>query len=226
MRQITININNDNDFIKLTKDIDGVKETKYISSDDLLNILELSLLSKKDKLEKLNEVKYDTSFMPSSNGVSIVNIKEYHSGDKKVILKKDACKHDFPVYENIFEKVGLPTLIFILRIKNNQIYSGSCFATKTNFITEDTEVFRYPFPNVGYNGGICFGGGNSKNLKIENLYDLHSFPNKFIMMPTTHELATNYNSKIPLRTFLENLQNNDFPLDELISFNKTIKEIL
>lgn len=225
MREITIKINNDNDLIKVIKDIEGVKDIKYISPDDLLEILTLSLLNEKQKEEESKKIKFESGLMPSSNGVSIISIKENHSNLKTVILKKNACKHDFPVYDNMYEKVGLPTLIFSLSIKNNQVFAGQCYATKEEFITEDTELFKYPFPNVGHNGYICFGE-NLNNLKLENMYDLHSFPNKFIMMPTTHELATSYNSKIPLRKFLESIQHKDFPLSELRETGKKIKNIL
>lgn len=216
MSEITIKITNKDDYISLTKEENGLKSTKYVTLNDLLSLLsnvkeDVDLgLNKKDKL-----LKHKTDILPSNNGVSIIQHMESYSDLRYVVLKKEACKHDFFLYDNKFEKVGLPTLLFILIInESNYISSGYLFATKDNFIKETTKIYHYPFPNVGYDGLICFGG-NRKNLFVENLYDLHTFPSKFLFMPTTHELSTRYSSNIELRPLLELLQNKDFNYDLL-----------
>lgn len=228
MKEFVININDKDEYIKVLSNIDGVSKVKYIDTEDLIVLLKSAQI-KEEADRKKTAKKWETTILPSSNGVSILYMSESYEDNRKVILKKEACNHNFSVYENTYEKVGLPTMIFSLTITpNNKIAFGSLYCVKDSFITEETKLYRYPFPNVcGNTGSICFGDNNHiKALEVENICDLHSFPSKFFIMPTTHEYATNYNSNLELRPFLELLQNKPFDNSYLIENGKKFKDIL
>lgn len=228
MKQFVININDKDEYIKVLSDIDGVSNIKYINTEDLITLLKSAQLNEKRSRVK-SVKKWETGILPSSNDVTMLYVGETYEGNKKVIFKKEACNHDFVVYENTYEKIGLPIMIFSLTITpNNKISFGEVYCTKESFITEETELYKYPFPNVSSsNGSICFGGNTRiKALEVNNLYDLHSFPSKFFTMPTTHEFSTKYDSNLALRPFLESLQNKPFDNYYLIPSGKKFKQIL
>lgn len=230
-KKINIEIEEHSNIASVSIPAGTCRKNKYIKIDNLVKILLDSkykftenILNEKDK----NNVKidFDTGLLPANNGVSILQVVELSDRNRVIVLKKEACKHDFIYHKNIFKKVGIPTLIFFLKVnENNIIYKGYLFSSKTDVINEKTQLYYYPFTNTSCNGTICFGA-NQEYLKFNNIYELFSFPDKFLMMPSTHELMYKNSLKLPIREFLVSLENKDFDNETLILYEKNYKQTL
>lgn len=209
------------------KDKDNVK-VKYLQIDEVVEIIKESknnIVIERDT-EKLKDVLYDTKLLPSFNGTSVIQIIEYHQGNKMIVLKKEKCRHDFAYHSTIMKNVGLPTLLFFIELnKNNIIYCCKVFAVKDKSINLETQLYKYPFTNVYDSGQICFGANKDK-LIIEDLRELSHFPDKFLMMPTTHDLRFESIFDISMRKFLEILEDMDFEDGFLIKSSYKYKNII
>lgn len=231
IKKINIEIEENSNIATVTIPTETCSKSKYIKLDNLVKILLDSkykftenILNKKDN----NEIKinFDTGVLPACNGVSILQMMELSDKNRVVVLKKEACRHDFIYHKNVFKNVGIPTLIFVLKInENNIIYRGYLYSTKTNIINENTQMYCYPFTNTGSNGVICFGA-NQEYLKFNNINELFSFPDKFLMMPSTHELVYKNSLNLSVRDFLVSLENKDFDNEILIDYGKNYKQTI
>ena len=206
----------------------GLIQSKTIEIDNLIELLESSKVSFNNRKYKdeYSSIAYDTGILPSDNGVSISRIIDLQNKNKIVVLKKKSDKHDFVYHKTRFENVGLPALVFFLFInKQNIIYRGSLFALKNETLTENTVLYKYPFTNVGIEGDICFGA-NKESLKINSLLELKTFPDKFLMMPSTHDLGNDNVFGLKMRPWLELLEGIDFENDFLTASKFTYSSYL
>ena len=210
---------------------DGTYSNKLITIDDLCYLLEqssetFSLKPSNDKKRPEVAIKFDTTLLPSNNGCSVIQSIELNNENKIIVLKKDAHKHDFVYHKSTFSNVGIPTLLFFLQInKNNIIYHGTLYAIKGNAVTPKTKMFHYPFTNVGGYGHICFGA-NQESLNLKSIRDLHSFCDKFLMMPSRHELYYKGALGLSIRPLLELLSGMDFEDEFLEPTNSTYESVL
>jgi len=63
--------------------------------------------------------------------------------------------------------VPYPNTLYIYQVSKGVVVSKHCFAVKTTNITDDTELFRFPFGNVGRDGGMCYG-----NIRLPDCTEL------------------------------------------------------
>lgn len=231
MSSIIIELNEASSIASLTYNINEFeKSTKFLSVEDLIKLLndskEVFNYDILNKDMKDGDIVYDSTLMPSFNGVSVIQNLESTRDNKLIVIKKEACRRDFVYHKSVFENVGIPTLLFFLYINSqNVIFNAKLFSVKESLITENTEIFHYPFTNVGLFGNVCFGDNKDK-LKLNSLLNLYYFPDKFFQMPSTHDYNPQNRVDMNIRPFLEKLKNKDFNNDYLKSTNKTYKEIL
>lgn len=200
----------------------GITSKKPISVDTLYSILnEVVISSKKESMsdEKGRRILYSSPILPSYHGV---HVAQHIIKDKEVeyyVLQREKRPAKFAFYDDVFDNIGLPGMIFVFSLVNKVIRNLRVFAIKDRLLKEDTDLYAYPFPNVSSNGSVCLGSNNMSDYKIENINNLHSFPSMFFMMPATHELRNQNSSGLKVRPLLNELKDNDFNDDYLIKTN-------
>ena len=102
--------------------------------------------------------------------------------------------------------------------------STSCYAVKDDVITDQTELFHYPYANVHGDGHICFGG--NKLPECLHLCDVDKLVNTFYGAPSNNDLwrESYCGMKYPaLRIALQELNGKDtFPKEILGPYSSGI----
>ena len=193
----------------------GTKNIKNISTDDLFKAI-LSSVEKDNKCDCT-----PTPTLPNNEALGIITLKHvtFSDGREIVFILKKAHRCDIQFYEDVFKDVGIPSLIFAITLSKGQFRKASVLAVKDKNITDDTQLYHYPFSNVGYNGGICFGRNHMITFDYKRLTNLQGFPDMFLSMPNNNDqYGGKNNSGLEYRPLLKELSGKDFP-DEYLKLS-------
>lgn len=227
MEKIRIEITDDFDIFVTSKGSNQVSDKKLISIDDLYNILGECNGKRKSKNVKLNrDILYSSPLMPSFNGVHVLQHIIKNQNTEIVVLQREARRSKVAFYDEVIDDVGIPSLIFAIYLTGGAIRTAKVMAVKDKLIKEDTKLYRYPLTNVGDMGSICFGKNNLREYSIDDytFNNLHSFPNMFLMMPSTHDIRHQNKYKMDLKPLLNHLKGKDFDNEKLSDANITYRE--
>lgn len=200
----------DNNSVRVYYDtIDGTT-IKTLTSGELISILQAS---KNNVDNKRSALEYSSNLLPHLN-IHTIQTKKYKDGTEYFVLLRDADPADFEYYGNMFEKVGMPRLLFAVVVLNNIVQGFKIAAVKDRVIKADTEIYYYPFSNVsGPTSFACLGGNNISKFTIDNTSQLHTMPSVFLAMPNSNDGYSNKNeSGLEYRPLLEKLSGKKFPL--------------
>lgn len=164
-------------FMKVSvTDEHGMLTEKTLAMDDYISLLTGSTFQKMSKMLRIGtlpEHYYDGSLSANDDGF-------------RVILHYPACKRAIS-FGGKHWFVPFPNLIFFFQVKNGAVTQKYCFAVPTADITSETPLFRYPFGNVGSDGGICFG---NISLKIGSIQHIEEACNAFFESVTNNDYYT------------------------------------
>lgn len=226
MEKIRIEVTDDFDIFVTSKDRNQVSDKKLISLDDLYNILGECNGKRKSQKVKLNrDILYSSPLMPSFNGVHVLQHIIKNENTEIVVLQREARRSKVAFYDEVMEDVGMPSLIFAIYLTGGAIRTAKVMAVKDKLIKEDTKLYRYPLTNVGDMGSICFGSNNLREFSVDEstFNNLHSFPNMFLMMPSTHDIRHQNKYKMDLKPLLNHLKGKDFDNEKLSDANITYR---
>ena len=162
-----------------TEDIKGIKKDRTVSMNDLIT----SILAAVD-MDNLNS--YISPLYQVRRGVRLIQTKFFNENSKMYILHIPKSNQPMPIYNRFYDNVGIPGLIFAVRVTNNKLQNLHVIAVKDKDITDETVVYRYPFTNVNGQGKVCLGGNLfSVGIENDNLKKLFEVPFKFFSMPNT-----------------------------------------
>ncbi len=210
----------------------GITE-KYVSFDDYAKAIASSV-----KVEESSNISFESPILPSFDIRTIFH-REYSTGAHHILLVREPAPADFTLHSYnssntkqkviTYKKVGMPRLIFAIKIFENMIQSVKVCAVKAVNITEDTPLFNYPFSNVdGVNkygsGSICFGSNKISTMNVKNLSSLHSVPNMFLSMPNNHDKYGHNLTDYRYEDLLELLEGQPFDNEILQPGDVTLKE--
>lgn len=184
--------------------IGPVKQSKFISKEDLFSIL----LSSVDTIEK-----YETPLPLPKNCIYY----KKHGSKELFVLEKKAHRRNVTYYGKVFQDVGFPKLLFgyVLDHKYNSIKTSIVAVKNDLFIKSETEIFRYPFSNVYSNTECCWG--TCTFPKLDHPYQLSGFPELYLSQEDNGDLYDGANSSgLMYREFLMSLQGKDFNMDWLL----------
>ncbi|MED3576126.1 hypothetical protein [Cytobacillus praedii] len=198
-----------------------VATNKAISTENqeqLLILLE-SILDKADGklVEKTlsksnpNRVIYN-GFMPKN----IVYYGKTFSSDL-VVIDVPKGQHNIKYHNVEFKNVGHPRLLFSFVVKDERISSIRIFAVKDNFLSEDTQLYHYPYSNVHDSGTVCWSYGQ---YHINQLDKLQHIPYIFLSTPNNSHLSDNVREKYA------SFENGDFDDEILKPMKLTFKQIV
>ena len=200
------------------------KVKKLIDFETLANILtsvKNKIAIKEEKVSERNII-YSSPIFPSFNGVHVLQHIIKDANKDIYIIQREARRSNVAFYDDVFEDVGMPSLIFAITVEGETITNVKLGTVKDKLITPQSKIYYYPLTNVSSNGGICFGGNRISDYKIRSVNDLHVFPTRFLMMPSTHEISdskTGYNMRV--RPLLNHLKGKDFDSEMLVEIGYT-----
>ena len=202
IKKMNIEIVNETKVVTITTEDDkNIKKDKTVSINDLIT----SILAAVD-MDNLNT--YISPLYQERRGVRLIQTKFFNENSKMYILHIPKSNQPMPIYNRFYENVGIPGLIFAVRVTNNKLQNLHVVAVKDKEITNETIIYRYPFTNVNGIGRVCLGNNLfSVGIENNNLKKLFEVPFQFFSMPNTgaeyvstyypaaEELFRKYNNK-------------------------------
>lgn len=145
-------------------DDDGVHHQKILQIDDYLQLWKGSSYIKQESM--------DIGIMPRS----LVDLKYGDSENYSATLVFPKKKRQYSVAGGKVYNIPYPTMLYMVKIADGRFLSSQLFAIKGDgeILSNDTELYRYPFGNVSASGSICYGNAAHSVIKsiseVENLF--------------------------------------------------------
>ncbi|QQZ64482.1 hypothetical protein JI735_34140 (plasmid) [Paenibacillus sonchi] len=155
----------------------------------------------------------------------------YSEGPAKINLFFEIPAHSRRVYyhEAVIEDVSYPSLIFgvslITRDEKKVVQGVFIAAIEEQFsISEETEMFCYPFTNVSASSHkVCWG--TQKLPTIEKMSQLSSIPDLFFNTPNSDSYySESINTRLTFRELMEEIKGKSFPEKYLKPIGQNLKE--
>jgi hypothetical protein len=196
-------------------------EVRYISFNDFAQAILAA--NQQVKFEAIDVV--DSPIFTVGHGISTVQTREYSTGSRTVILVREPMPMDITYFDDVYKNVGIPRLLFGIKIYQNIIQSVRIMAIKDFIIKENTPLYEYPFSNVSRGtGNVCFGMNRVSSIDVTHLTALHSIPDMFLSMPNNNDNYGHNLSGLDYRPLLERLSDKPFDDNWLEPAKKTYKE--
>lgn len=173
-------------------------------------------------LESTNKSELNSFISPlygKRKGIELIQCKSFGNNSTLYVLFREKGYAPMPLYNRMYENVGVPNLIFAVKVINNRMSKLYAVATKDKVITNDTIIYKYPFTNVsGHNALVCTGSNKFEPGIEDNDYKLlYDIPNKFFSMSNNQGYndcrSTKYKS---IEEVFRNLNNNEFDEELLV----------
>lgn len=187
-------------------------ETKYVSLSDLA-----AMFASASELDNSQEEVYmESPLLPQFNGISTVQYLESES-TQIYILRKEACKMDLTYFGDAFSNVGIPTLLFKIKVSNDSIKGVEVVAIKEPVISKTTMLYRYPFSNVFDTTKMCLGANNIAGLDVAQTSTIYRIPNLVLSLDNNNDAYRNSNSSsLELRELFAKLSGKKFDQEILV----------
>ena len=179
----------ENNACKITiENSDGLKSIKYLSFTNTLNLLNASMReSAEDNDLTIGEIKLSTIF-PGDNIISTIQIKELvNSNATWYILLREGVSANFKYKNKVYNNVAMPKTLFAIKVFNDRCCNIKIAAVKTNRITNDTTIYRYPFSNVFDTRNVCLGSNTFSDFDLNGIQNLSMIPEMFLAMTNNND---------------------------------------
>lgn len=123
------------------------------------------------------------------------------------------------VYQEKAYKIHFPNALYIMYKTSNTVNGIKAFSYK-KFEDLETQLYRYPMPNMLGGNMICIGSAPCKIKDNDYVAALENI----IFTQYTHSTVNNIKSFKNTVGYFEYLVKNEFPYDLLISDNKMLKD--
>lgn len=210
MKNLTINID-ETGLCSVVSELESGRHTKkIITYTDLLDLLVASTETSYSR----KEIGILSPILPGDKKVSTIQMKASQTSDTSwYILLREADPADFEYFGTVYKNVGLPKLIFAIKVAKNTVVSFRIMATTDYFIKPDTVLYSYPFSNVSGSGYVCTGD-NYKQINIQmnpsDVTAILSIPEMFLAMPNSEHSYGHNKSGLYYRDMLSQLEGKPF----------------
>ena len=212
MSRTIIEITEDNACKITIENSDGLKSIKYLSFTNTLNLLNASMReSAEDNDLTVGEIKLSTIF-PGDNIISTIQIKELvNSNATWYILLREGVSANFKYKNKVYNNVAMPKTLFAIKVFNDRCCNIKIAAVKTNRITNNTTIYRYPFSNVFDTRNVCLGSNTFSDFDLNGIQNLPMIPEMFLAMTNNNDgYAGSNTSNFQYEELLELLSESTF----------------
>ncbi len=140
------------------------------------------------------------------------------SNKYKALIYVPAQNHDIWLFDEKVEGVAFPALLFGFVISDTVIVTRKVVAVKDFVLTEETELFHYPYSNVYEDAKACWDGLPN----ITEARQLATMPELFFGSPDTMHLGARNTSGLGYRELLVANQFKPFPSGILMARKETL----
>ncbi|WP_066297494.1 hypothetical protein [Bacillus sp. FJAT-29937] len=153
------------------------------------------------------------------NGFMPKNIVYYAKtfSSEVVVIDVPKGRHNIKYHDVQYKDVGHPRLLFIFNVKEGRIRSIRIVAVKDKILSENTQLYRYPYSNVHDSGGVCW---SYSQYHIDQLEKLQHIPYIFLSTPNNSHLSDN------VRETYARFEKNDFDDEILRPMDLTFRQIV
>ncbi|HEK4907937.1 TPA: hypothetical protein SOL44_003023 [Clostridioides difficile] len=227
MKDISFKFLEDSNVIHCIENLDGRKKSYDINVSDFMSSLTSAYKTKQKK--QIFKPIYNPIYKEHDNIKFIHSIQTNKNTYVYVFLRK---KSPSPMSfgKDYYSDVGMPNLLFAIKVVNNIFSRLFIVASDTEHIKENTQLFFYPFTNTpGPETSACIGSNNI-NLNLNNFDNLFLIPNIFFSMPNTIdyfsiERNTKHLEFLALLEYLNHKTFDDNLLVECCIYDEWIKSI-
>lgn len=212
MSRTIIEITEDNACKITIENSDGLKSIKYLSFTNTLNLLNASMReSAEDNDLTVGEIKLSTIF-PGDNIISTIQTKELvNSNATWYILLREGVSANFKYKNKVYNNVAMPKTLFAIKVFNDRCCNIKIAAVKTNRITNNTTIYRYPFSNVFDTRNVCLGSNTFSDFDLNGIQNLPMIPEMFLAMTNNNDgYAGSNTSNFQYEELLELLSESTF----------------
>lgn len=185
----------------------GIMKDKDITLDQLLKCLKTSLY----KSEKHDFTCSELLLSANNKDDKFVGVKSGNNGKDNIYVifrNMENKKIDVNYCGITFKNIKVPNIVFALSTVSGIHTSSYICCTFDNVLTEKSELYRFPFPNVMSTTNICWGANGNDINKHCTAQDVSRYLSIFLFMEfTDHCFDLNNKSKMPVRKYLTYLQN-------------------
>lgn len=190
------------------------KYHKYIPANELANMV----------LGHVTPLKFETPLPMPKGAFYYAEI----GGDRyQVALVKPKCRVDYNLSGQVLADIGMPNLLFVFYVEKNRIVATKIACLKTiHPIYNKTELFKYPFSNVNWNGSPCWG--STLMPKINRAVDLDIAVRSFLSMEKNYDLYRQGANAdhMEYRELLKYLQGKEFDDNLLVKMKYNFEEFI
>ena len=212
MSRTIIEITEDNACKITIENSDGLKSIKYLSFTNTLNLLNASMReSAEDTDLTVGDIKLSTIF-PGDNIISTIQTKELvNSNATWYILLREGVSANFKYKDKVYNNVAMPKTLFAIKVFNDRCCNIKIAAVKTNRITNNTTIYRYPFSNVFDTRNVCLGSNTFSDFDLNGIQNLPMIPEMFLAMTNNNDgYAGSNTSNFQYEELLELLSESTF----------------
>ena len=171
----------------------GIKTNKHISISTLLKLLQSATTEKDIECEN-SSITY-SEILPGDSLISTIQIKEMVDQNAKwYMLLRDNKPATFKFQDRNYKNVGMPKLLFAIKVFNNKCVNIRIAAVKTDKITEDTKIYKYPFSNVSDTRNVCLGNNTLSDFDLKSISNISMIPEIFLSMPNNKDMYSGSNN--------------------------------
>lgn len=166
----------------------------------------------------------DSPIFPVAGNVATVQYREFQSGAKTFVMLRKDDPFDINYRGTIFKQVGLPKMLFAVKLLNNVIQGAAVVCVTDHVVNENSDIYSFPLGNASMEGKICFGANRIASFDIKETQMLHSVPNMFLSMEGNDDHYGKNLSRLAQRPMLNELQGKPFPVEWLKPMGKKYKQ--
>lgn len=199
------------------EDSNGLKSIKYLSFTNTLNLLNASIRESSETHDlAIGDTRLST-ILPGDNIISTIQIKEFvDSGSTWYILLREGVPANFKYKNKTYKNVAMPKTLFAIKVFNDRCCNIKIAAVKTNRITNNTTIYRYPFSNVFDTRNVCLGSNTFSDFDLNGIQNLPMIPEMFLAMTNNNDGYCGSNtSNLNYEELLEVLSESTFDNDIL-----------
>ena len=225
MKKMTIEILNDSKLVTMiTENDNGTKKNKLVSMDDFIRSI-LASVNEKDELNTLI-----TPLSETRREITLLQTKIINNNSKIYMLFMPKSNQPMPIYNRFYENVGIPSLLFAVKVINNRLQHLYVVATKDKKIKNSTKLYRYPFSNVSIDGLVCLGGNVfAPGIENDDYKKLYEVPYQFLSMANTgseHAIQGYYATEELFKMFNHKEFNDDLLKESIyINYENFVKKV-
>lgn len=190
-----IELESNSNTVKVIKEVNGVKKDKTMLVSDFLDSLNLSLEKSPVKKNKFEEI-ISPLYMKKYN-MELIQTKQIGARSFIYFLLRKKASAPMPLNGRMYADVGMPNLIFAIKVVNSKFSKLGLVAVKDDYITPNSLIYLYPFSNLmdTLGGSMCLGG-NKIAVDFKDIKSVFKIPNLFFDMPNNMSgFSANRNSK-------------------------------